>query len=61
MQQTEQKNISSTCQKCGGYVDHYSLTCIDCWTIYDPNHPQNTSKKDVLEKIESNPTHMSKN
>lgn len=53
MKQSEQKNISSSCPKCGGYIDHYSMTCISCFENYDPNHPKNFGGMDSVKVKEA--------
>ena len=58
MKQSEQIHVSSTCPKCGGYIDSYSLTCIGCFTIYDLNHPQNAGKEDGLKEKELDSKHL---
>ena len=58
MKQSEQTHVSSRCPKCGSYIDHYSMTCIGCFVNYDPNHPQNASKKDGLKENDHDPKHL---
>jgi hypothetical protein len=37
MNELEKVSNSSRCQKCGGYVDHISMTCIMCKSGFQPD------------------------